>query len=172
MRIDELGTISKWAVAGVSLGILAGACLPSASEGERGVQCWTEQHTARHDCNVDYILCVDGLRPDDFEGFSDCGSDAERCYFDAGEVAKQCEQRSGCIGELVDCSEECSSQPNPSSSCWTECGFRFESCAPWYERDCESTCGRINAQCIDDVVDVDDSLRCENEHYDCLLECY
>lgn len=161
-------------VAGVALGVLAGACLPTANDGERGAQCWTEQASRQHGCNVDAIRCIDDTEAGDFDAFFVCTDEADRCSATVTDNAEQCERRTGCIAALSGCLVECDRLLDQLqfAQCQQTCDIDFERCSPWYEPGCEQRCLNEATECVADSLDADDTIDCEDDRLGCVLECY
>ncbi|MEM9454269.1 MAG: hypothetical protein AAGF11_08830 [Myxococcota bacterium] len=150
---------------------LLGACLPSATEGERGVQCWTEQATKRSECSVDFIWCLDDADPEDFGDLEDCTDIANRCAATIDQSTALCERRSGCIAERRACQQGCSGVVEVGE-CQQRCDLDFEQCAPWFDEACESSCLERALECAAESSGASETVRCENERLECVLECY
>lgn len=169
MRTHRAATATM--TVGLALGILAGACLPSAGEGERGVQCWTDQAIDISACNVDLIWCFDDADPGDPEDFQTCNDNAERCANDAIYEAEQCDLRPGCIARRAACQRACQGPESPSD-CGSQCTLEFDRCAPWYDATCERDCLEKALECAAQSAAAFETVRCENERLECVLECY
>lgn len=158
-------------VIAAGLGALGGACLPSATEGERGVQCWTERATQLSECSVDLIWCFDDADPEDPGDVDDCIDIADRCAASIVHSAEQCEQRPGCIAERAACEQECGRFAE-TGACQQGCDRDFRRCAPWYDEACERDCLDKAQECAAESTAAFETVRCENERLDCVLECY
>lgn len=160
-------------IVGAALGALGGACLPSMNDGERGVQCWTTQARDQSECNIEAIDCLYAAG-EDFEDSVRCTNNFTRCSTDVSHDVQQCEYRSGCIAQLSECQLECDRllDVGQLSNCYFACNLDFERCAPWYEDDCEDDCFETALECGAEATAAFESVRCENERLECVLECY